>query len=59
MNYNELIFQNDSPVVSQSNNNLLVYGFGINSTKGNTRDYNEDRYLVVENASMPESCSAI
>ena len=26
---------------------------------GNTRDYNEDRVIIVENANMPDNCSII
>ncbi|CDW75013.1 protein phosphatase 2c containing protein [Stylonychia lemnae] len=59
MNYNQIKFENEKPLVSTQNNNLLVYGFGTNSSRGNTRDYNEDRFIVKENASMPDKCSAI
>jgi serine/threonine protein phosphatase PrpC len=38
---------------------LLIYGYGINTSIGTSRDYNEDRFLVIENASMPDTCSVI
>jgi serine/threonine protein phosphatase PrpC len=47
------------PRVSNGIVNQVVYGFGVNSSIGTQREYNEDRYLLIENASMPESCSAI
>eukprot|EP00347_Sterkiella_histriomuscorum_P010978 403374213 len=59
LKYKHLKFDYKTPQKSQVNNNLLVYGYGSNTSKGNTRDYNEDRIILVENASMPETCSAI
>ncbi len=38
---------------------MLIYGFGVSSSEGTTREYNEDRYIVIDNAPMPSNCSVI
>lgn len=51
--------QNPPKISNQVYNQSSVLGFGANSSIGTEREYNEDRYIVIENASMPENVSPI